>query len=97
MSGSEISSQGMDARRRRLKFRSWHRGIREMDLVLGRFADAELARLSEAELDEVERWLEIPDQQMFAWVNGAEAAPAEIDTALFRRLRNFHREHPASK
>ena len=42
VTGTRISSEGMDARRRRLKFRSWHRGMREMDLVLGRFADAEL-------------------------------------------------------
>ena len=92
VTGTRISSEGMDARRRRLKFRCWHRGMREMDFVLGRFADAELSRLSDAELDEVERWLDIPDQQMFAWVSGAEAAPAEIDTALFRRLIAFHRK-----
>lgn len=61
-----------------------------MDLVLGRFADAELVRLSDGELDELETWLDLPDQQMFAFVNGAEAVPAEIDTALFRRLRDFH-------
>lgn len=94
MSGSQISSEGLDARRRRLLFRSWHRGIREMDLVLGRFADAQLAALSDAELDEVETWLEIPDQQMFAWVNGAERPPAELDTALFRKLLEFHRKGP---
>jgi antitoxin CptB len=84
---NEISSEGLDGRRRRLLFRCRHRGIREMDLVLGRFADAHLAALSDRELDELERWLEIPDQQIFAWVNGTETAPAEIDTALFRRLR----------
>ncbi len=90
MTGIGISSEGLDARRRRLLFRSWHRGIREMDLVLGRFADANIAVLSDAELDEYERWLEVPDQQIFAWVNGSQAAPGEIDTALFRRLRDFH-------
>jgi antitoxin CptB len=90
MTGSGISSHGLDERRRRLLFRSWHRGIREMDLVLGRFADAQIATLSDADLDEYERLLEVPDQQMFAWVSGAEAAPADIDTALFRRLRDFH-------
>ena len=89
---TELSSERLDARRRRLLFRSRHRGIREMDLVLGPFADAELVRMSEAELDEYERWLDIPDQQIFAWVNGAEAAPAALDTALFRRLVAFHRE-----
>ena len=60
-----------------------------MDLVLGRFADEQLASLSEVELTELEGWLDIPDQQMFAWVNGMEPAPPEIETALFRRLRNF--------
>ena len=60
-----------------------------MDLVLGRFADEQLASLSEVELTELEGWLDIPDQQMFAWVNGMEPAPPEIDTGLFRRLRDF--------
>ena len=86
----EISSEGLDGRRKRLLFRCRHRGIREMDIVLGRFADAELTRLSEAELGEVERWLEIPDQQIFAWVNGTERPPADIESALFSRLRAFH-------
>ena len=70
MTGTQISSEGLDPRRRRLLFRSWHRGIREMDLVLGRFADAQIATLSDADLDEYERWLEVPDQQIFTWVNG---------------------------
>ena len=87
--GFYLSSEGLDARRRRLLFRCRHRGIREMDLVLGPFADAELANLSEADLDEIERWLNVPDQQIFAWVNGMQAVPAEFDTVLFRRLRKF--------
>jgi antitoxin CptB len=87
--GTNLSSDGMDARRRRLLFRCWHRGIREMDLVLGRFADTQLEQLNETELDEVERWLDVPDQQIFAWVNGMEPTPAEFDTALFRRLSEF--------
>jgi antitoxin CptB len=90
MSGTRISSARLDERRRRLLFRSWHRGIREMDLVLGTFADAHIAGLSEAELDEYETWLVVPDQQIYAWVNGAAAAPAEVDSALFRKLRTFH-------
>jgi antitoxin CptB len=86
----ELSSEGLDGRRRRLLFRCRHRGIREMDLVLGRFADANLASLSEAGLDELERWLEIPDQRIFAWVNGSEPTPPEFDSALFKRLRAVH-------
>jgi antitoxin CptB len=90
MSGTQISSEGLSPRRRRLLFRSWHRGIREMDLLLGRFADAHIGVLSDAELDEYETWLDVPDQRIFAWVNGAQAAPTDIDTPLFRRLREFH-------
>jgi antitoxin CptB len=92
VTGSAISSEGLDPRRRRLLFRAWHRGIREMDLVLGRFADAQIAGLSGPELDEVEDWLDIPDQQMFAYVNGTQATPAALDTALFRRLREFYHD-----
>jgi len=87
--GTNRSSEGLDARRRRLLFRCWHRGIREMDLVLGRFADAQIESLTEAELTELESWLEIPDQQIFAWLNGMERAPPEIETGLFRRLCEF--------
>ena len=94
MTGSQISSQGLDARRRRLLFRCWRRGMREMDLVLGRFADAQIGALSDAELDEFERLLEIPDQQMFAWVSGTQTPPADIDSALFRRVLAFHRDGP---
>ena len=90
MTGTQISSEGLNPRRRRLLFRCWHRGIREMDLVLGRFADAKIATLSDAELDELDRWLEVPDQQIFAWVNGMQAVPPDHDTALFRALRDFH-------
>ena len=88
--GTNLSSEGLDSRRRRLLFRCWHRGIREMDLVLGRFADAQLASLNDSELDEVERWLDVPDQQIFAWMNGMEPVPSNYDTALFRHLQSFH-------
>ena len=88
--GPTISSEGLDARRRRLLFRSWHRGIREMDVVYGRFADAEIATLSEAELDDFERLLELRDQQVFYWVFGGQPLDAAYDTPLFRRLLAFH-------
>jgi antitoxin CptB len=91
MSGSQISSEGLDVRRRRLLVRAWRRGMREMDLVLGPFADAKLAGLTEDELTEFEKVLDIPDQKMFAWLNGSETTPPEVDTALFRKIREFHR------
>jgi antitoxin CptB len=91
VTGSKISSEKLDERRRRLLFRSWHRGIVEMDLVLGRFADAQIVQWNAAELDDYERLLEIPDQPFFAWVSGAETVPADYDTPMFRALCAFHR------
>jgi antitoxin CptB len=90
MSGSTRSSDGLDARRRRLLFRAWHRGMREMDLIMGRFADAHIGELSDADLADYERLLEVPDQDVLAWITGAAAVPVEYDSPLFQRLRNFH-------
>ena len=90
MTGSTRSSDGLDPRRRKLLFRSWHRGMREMDLVMGRFADAEIGRLSEAELDEYERLIALPDGELLAWITGEQEIPPEHDCAVLRRLRTFH-------
>src|SRR5579871_6137959 len=86
MSGSTLSSASLDERRRRILFRAWRRGLREMDLVMGQFADANLAAMSGAELDEFETLLDLPDPQIFAWITGGEPTPAEFDTAFFARV-----------
>jgi antitoxin CptB len=90
MTGTTRSSDGLDVRRRRLLFRSWHRGIREMDLIMGRFADRHIGDLTVPELDEFEQLIELPDQQLYAWISGGEPVPAEVDRPLFRRMRDFH-------
>jgi antitoxin CptB len=90
MTGSTRTSEGLDHRRRRLLFRAWHRGTREVDLITGRFADAHIDSLSEAELAEFERLMEVPEQDLYGWVTGATAIPAPYDTAFFGRLRAFH-------
>jgi antitoxin CptB len=87
---TERTSDGLDPRRRKLLFRSWHRGMREMDLIMGRFADSALAELSEAELAEFERLIELSDRDLLAWVTGEVAVPPDIDTVVFRRMRDFH-------
>ena len=86
MTGTTRSSEGLDSRRRKLLFRSWHRGIREMDLILGGFADAEIATLTVPELDQYERLLEIQDADLLAWVTGTKSVPAAFDTALMARI-----------
>jgi antitoxin CptB len=80
----------LDERRRRLLYRCWHRGMREMDLVMGRFADATIADLGEAEIAEFEALSDLPDPDLYAWVCGDAEVPPDVDTALFRKLRAFH-------
>jgi antitoxin CptB len=90
MSGTTRSSEGLDLRRRKLLFRAWHRGMREMDLIMGGFADAKVAELGEHELGEFERLIEVPDHDLLAWITGEETVPPDFDTPLFRNLRDFH-------
>jgi antitoxin CptB len=87
--GTTRTSDGLDLRRRKILFRAWHRGIKEMDLIMGRFADSRLDQLSAAELDEFEGLMQVPDQELYAWINGSEPVPAGRDTALLRSLREF--------
>ena len=79
-----------NARRRRLVFRAWHRGTREMDLVMGRFTEAQVAALSEDEVDDLEQLMEANDRDVFDWVSGMTPVPANYDTPVFRRLCAFH-------
>jgi len=89
MTGSTRSSHGLDDRRKRLLFRCWHRGTRELDLILGRFADAEIADLSDDELGQLERLLEVPDPDFYAAVTGDRPLPAEDANPLFARIKSF--------
>lgn len=71
--------------------------MRETDLILGRFADARLAALSDNELTEMEMLMDVPDQDLFAWVSGAAPVAANYDTPVFRAIVAFHSRgrHPA--
>jgi antitoxin CptB len=84
------SSAGLDERRRKLLFRAWRRGVREMDLIIGRFADVHIANFDDAGLDDFERLIEAPNAALYAWVTGTEAVPAEYDTAVLASLKAFH-------
>src|SRR5580698_6503003 len=76
MTGSTRSSDGLDDRRKRLLFRCWHRGTREMDLILGRFADAEIAGLADDELAQLELLIEVPDPDLYAALTGGAVLSA---------------------
>jgi antitoxin CptB len=66
--------------------------MREMDLVMGQFADANLPTMSETELDEFERLMDAPDPQVLSWITGETPTPPAHDTPLFARLRRAPRE-----
>lgn len=85
----DLNETNTEQRRRRAQFRSWHRGMREVDLILGRFADAKMAGLNAAELDQYETLLDLPDGDLLKWLTGEQPVPDRFDTPLFRSLRSF--------
>ncbi len=78
-----------EIRRKRLRFRSWHRGTREADLLLGSFADAHLGDFDDALLDRYEALLDVPDADLFDWITGRSVPPPQLDNDVTRRLLAF--------
>ena len=97
MTGTERSSEGLSERRRKLLFRSWHRGMREVDLIMGGFADASIATMTDSELDELEHLLDVPDQEIYSWITGEGVVPSHFDGALLRRMRAFNSRGGAAR
>ena len=83
-------SNDIETRRRRAAYRAAHRGTKEMDLVLGRFAELRLPEMAEAELDRFEEFLLQPDPELQEFVWGAKPAPARF-IGLVSEIRAFHR------
>lgn len=83
-------SNDIDIRRRRAAYRAAHRGTKEMDLVLGKFAQLRLADMQASELAAFEALLQVPDPDLQDYVWGARPAPAE-HAPLVAEIRAFHR------
>ena len=94
MTGTTRSSHGLDDRRKRLLYRCWHRGIREMDLILGRFADAHVAQLSEHDLAELERLIAAHDHDLYPAFAGSTAPSPDFAGAMFERIKAFRVSDP---
>jgi antitoxin CptB len=84
-----VTSETLDIRRKRLKYRSQHRGTKELDLVLGRFAAARLDTLDSGQIDRFEALLEAPSPLVYAWVIGQDSPPPEMDTDILQLVRDF--------
>ena len=84
-----------EARLKRLRMRAWRRGTREMDLILGPFADARLAAMDEGELDAFEALLREGDQELYAWVSGRTAPPERFAPLVARLAERDRRRAPS--
>ena len=85
-------SETPEARLKRMSMRSWRRGTKEMDLILGPYADAHLAGMAEEKLAIYDRLLEENDQDLLPWVLGQNPAPGYLldligEIAVFSRAR----------
>jgi antitoxin CptB len=72
--------------RKRLIFRSWHRGTREMDLIMGRFAESAVPEMAEADLTTYAQLLEENDPDIYDWLCGRQPIPESSDSAVLRHL-----------
>ena len=82
----ETDTEDLSPRRRRLVFRAWHRGTKEADLMIGAFVKRNIAAFSEAELDELEAVLELPDVDLADWLSGRRPIPAEVASPMLSRM-----------
>lgn len=76
----------LDAERRKLYFRSNHRGIKEMDIIFTKFAETVLPDLPDADVEDYQRILELADDKLFAWATGRDSVPDELRSPLLDRL-----------
>ena len=74
-------------RRKRLLFRAQRRGFKEVDLIFGAYAESHLQRLDEVGLGQFEALLTAPDQDVYAWLRGAEEVPSDYDNLVFAGLK----------
>ncbi|MGF1604916.1 MAG: succinate dehydrogenase assembly factor 2 [Rhodothalassiaceae bacterium] len=90
MTGSDSdAATDLEQRRRRLRFRAWHRGVKEADLILGQFVDAHVAQMDHDDLRWFERLFEEPDQDILAWILSSRPTPEPFDTAWMAALRKL--------
>lgn len=76
-----------ETRIKRLKMRAWHRGLKEMDLLLGNFVDARLDQMSDAEIDHLEDLMREEDQDLYAWISGSKPGPERF-VALMNEIES---------
>lgn len=84
-----MTDETRETRLKRLKIRAWRRGTKEMDLLLGPFADGPLRDLPDSDLDAFEAMMEENDNDLYLWVSGEQSAPAYHD--ILAKIRHYHK------
>jgi antitoxin CptB len=82
----EQDLESLTNRRKRLRYRCTHCGMKEMDLILGAFADAHLESMGADELEQFEALVTVPDDLLYLWLSGREPVSSDHNTAPYRRL-----------
>ncbi len=82
-----------DMARKRLLWRATHRGIKEMDIIIGGFASAQLHRMTPAETASFSTLLDLPDKDYLSWITGQADVPPDIDCDLLRQILAFRIAH----
>ncbi|WP_404339544.1 succinate dehydrogenase assembly factor 2 [Sphingomonas sp. MMS12-HWE2-04] len=77
-------------RLKRLRFRAWHRGVKEADLLIGGFFDAHSAGWDDAEIDLFEALLEEQDVDIMAWAMGTDAVPERYHGTIMTALKTLN-------
>lgn len=90
MQESPSKVESLTPRAKRLIYRSWHRGTKEMDLLLGRFADTYIPEFNEAQLDQYEDLLELNDPDLYNWYTGQVAMPEEFQNEVMELFLAFN-------
>jgi antitoxin CptB len=83
-------SDDLDMRRRRALWRASHRGTKELDLLVGRFAGSKLPGMRDGELAEFEEFLKVQDPELQEWLLGSATAAPRGFGALIAAIRRFH-------
>jgi len=84
-------SDEMALRRKRLRFRCWHRGTKELDLLLGPFADRHLDGLTDAQVGRLEDLIELPENDLYDWITGKREPPVALDHDVMALMLDFMR------
>lgn len=85
----DTMTESDEVRRKRALYRSWHRGTRELDEILGPFAERHVGSMTGAQLDQLETLLERPDPELFSWFVERDPVPPEHQSDVLTMVMTF--------